>query len=69
MILALLLLAALVLFAYARAEGRSLLTGKDNGVIKWVDFDVPYEALEKAMELDIESRGTETHLDWIQLLA
>ena len=37
--------------------------------IKWVDFDVPYKALEKAMYLDIESYGTETHLSWTELLA
>ena len=37
--------------------------------IKWVDFNVSYEALCKAYTYDVESYGTEHHLDWIELLA
>ncbi len=37
--------------------------------IRWVEFDVPAEALEKAMALDISSYETEAHIDWIFLLA
>lgn len=37
--------------------------------IKWVDFNVSYPALEKAMQIDIDSYGSELHLDWIPLLS
>lgn len=38
--------------------------------IKWVDFTVPYEALDKAMRLDIEYHGSqEVSVNWIELLA
>lgn len=37
--------------------------------IKWVDFNVPYSLLEKTLNLDIKSYGTETKLNWIELLA
>ena len=37
--------------------------------IKWVEFNVPYSALVKALDYDIESHGSDIHLDWIKLLA
>ena len=37
--------------------------------IKWVDFTVGYEALNKALALDISSHETETPLSWIDILA
>gem|GEM_PF-193437 len=37
--------------------------------IKWVDFDVTYEALNDAYTIDVESYETDTHLNWIELLA
>lgn len=37
--------------------------------IKWVDFNVSYEALCDAMEADISSYGTDRHDSWIDLLA
>jgi murein DD-endopeptidase MepM/ murein hydrolase activator NlpD len=37
--------------------------------IKWVDFKVSYEALCDAYQYDLESYKTETHLDWVSLLA
>jgi len=37
--------------------------------IKWVDFQVPYESLKYAMDVDIQSFGEEKHLPWIQTLA
>lgn len=40
-----------------------------DGYVKWVDFDVSYEALCKAYELDVETYGKEVHLNWIELLA
>lgn len=37
--------------------------------IKWVSFDVPYEALKYAMEQDIMSFETEQHIGWIEALS
>lgn len=37
--------------------------------IKWVDFNVSYEALCAAYEYDIETYGQEVHVEWIPLLA
>jgi len=39
------------------------------GTIKWVDFAVPYESLQYAMEQDIESFEQEKHISWIDILA
>lgn len=44
------------------------VTGKEES-IKWVDFNVSYEALCKAYEYDMDTYGKEMHLDWIELLA
>ncbi|WP_331655487.1 hypothetical protein [Aminipila sp.] len=37
--------------------------------IKWVDYNVPCEAMKKALQLDIDSRDEEIQLNWIELLA
>lgn len=37
--------------------------------IKWVDFNVTYEALNDAMELDIETFEQDLHLPWTETLA
>ncbi len=37
--------------------------------IKWVDFQVPYESLEYAMNKDIETFEQEKHISWIDILA
>ena len=37
--------------------------------IKWVDFQVPYESLEYAMQRDIETLEQEKHISWIDILA
>lgn len=44
-------------------------TDEDKKYIKWVDFNVPYSLLDKTLTLDIKSYGTETKLNWIELLA
>lgn len=43
--------------------------GTEKKFIKWVEFDVPYEALQKAYEADRDSYKEEVHLNWIELLA
>lgn len=37
--------------------------------IKWVDFDVPYESLQYAMNVDIDSFEQEPHISWIDILS
>ena len=37
--------------------------------IRWVDFGVPYESLQYAMDVDIETAGQEKHISWIDSLA
>ena len=37
--------------------------------IHWVDFAVPYESLEYAMETDISTFEKEVHINWIDVLA
>ena len=37
--------------------------------IKWVDFNVPYESLKYAMDVDISSFDKEKHVSWIDILA
>lgn len=44
-------------------------TGQAKEFIKWVDFNVSYEALCDTMEIDVDTYGTEQHYSWIDLLA
>lgn len=44
-------------------------TGKEKDYIKWVDFDVSYQALEDAYKWDVKTHGQEVELNWISLLA
>lgn len=37
--------------------------------IKWVDFGVPYESLQYAMDVDISTAEKEKHISWIEILA
>ena len=37
--------------------------------IKWVDFQVPYESLKYAMNVDIATFDQEKHISWIDILA
>lgn len=37
--------------------------------IKWVDFQVPYESLKYAMDIDIATFDQEKHISWIDILA
>lgn len=42
-------------------------TGKK--YIKWVQFDAPYSAMEKALNLDVKSHTKPVQLHWVELLA
>ena len=37
--------------------------------IRWVDFDVPYDSLKYAMDVDIDTCEKEEHISWIDILA
>ncbi len=52
------LIFSLLLFVPAHAEP-----------IKWVDFAVPYESLQYAMNVDITTAEQEKHISWIDVLA
>ena len=45
------------------------VVSRSKDYIKWVDFQVSYEALCKAYELDVETYGEAVHVNWIELLA
>lgn len=53
----------------AAAEKNSADRDLDRDLIKWVDFDVSYEALKDAMELDIETWEQDLHISWIDALS
>lgn len=57
---------------YGREEKMSAIevsSGANGDYIKWVDFNVTYEALCAAYDLDVASYDKEVHLNWIELLA
>lgn len=41
----------------------------DSDYIKWVEFNVTREAMEKAYQYDMATYGKEVHLNWVSLLA
>lgn len=47
----------------------SLTEEVEEDFIKWVDFDVTAEALDRAFEYDRNTYGSPVHLNWIELLA
>ena len=42
---------------------------KAEAPIKWVDFQVPYESLKYAMDVDIKTYDQEKHIRWVDALA
>lgn len=42
---------------------------EEKNLIKWVDFNLSYEAMKKAISLDIDSQNKEIKLDYIEMLA
>ncbi|MEA4965529.1 MAG: M23 family metallopeptidase [Oscillospiraceae bacterium] len=47
----------------------ALLSVPAEATIKWVDFDASYEAMNRALDLDIQSQGEDNPQSWIKLLA
>ena len=50
-------------------EKNSTEKAEQEDYIKWVDFDVSYEALCRAYEWDVNTHDMEFEVDWIELLA
>ncbi|MBD5501594.1 MAG: M23 family metallopeptidase [Lachnospiraceae bacterium] len=46
-----------------------VVSENNESYIKWVDFNITSEALNKAYTLDVESYDKDVHLNWIELLA
>lgn len=65
----LLFLMGVILWENGKLPQKSAVETTADGYIKWVDFNVSYEALSRAYEYDISSYGEKQHLDWIDLLA
>lgn len=70
-LLIIILAAALSLFLFKAIPANLPVSqsGTEEKTIKWVDFDVPYNVLEKTMLMDIDTYDTEIHLKWTELLA
>ena len=66
---AILLVAAFILWENTAGAGGKTVAATSDGAIRWVDFNVSYEALCKAYECDVESYGETIHIDWIDLLS
>ena len=47
----------------------SYMAVEKDGYIKWVDFNVTYQAMSDCLKYDIATHGTENHANWIDLLA
>ena len=43
--------------------------GASGDSVEWVDFNIPCEVLERAMDIDIESYDEDIHVNWIHILA
>ncbi|MCL2719207.1 MAG: M23 family metallopeptidase [Lachnospiraceae bacterium] len=51
------------------APGEAVLVATDSAFITWVDFNISYEALSAAYELDVASYDQPVRINWIELLA
>lgn len=52
-----------------QAAAENVLPFQKESFIRWVDFTIPAEVMEKALHLDIDTCQDKHHLDWITLLA
>lgn len=64
---ALLIIGIAVLAGRREAVAQTSVSSQD--YIKWVDFNVSYEALCAAYEWDVDTYDTSHHVNWVELLA
>ena len=50
-------------------NSQSVSADEEKNFIKWVDFRVSYDAMDKALKADVNSLDEEVKLDWIEILA
>lgn len=51
-------------------SARASAPAENNGSpIKWVDFNIPYNVLKRAMDIDIDTYQDNIHLNWVDILA
>ncbi len=62
-------LMTVAVFSAALASGVKAEKGKDKEYIKWAEMNVPYSALKRTMELDIDTYGKLYHISWIEALS
>nr|WP_300091847.1 M23 family metallopeptidase [Sedimentibacter sp.] len=65
---AILLCSALVATVFLNSS-RSVSVNEEKTFIKWVDFRVCYDAMDKALKADISSVDEEVKLNWIEILS
>ncbi len=59
-----------IFFAYFTVFRKDAVSANADGYIKWVEFDVPYQAMNRAMQLDVASyEEGDGSLDWIEMLS
>ena len=64
-----LLAIGLLALAAVPSLGRVWAAPAEKDFIKWVDFDVPYVLLRRALEADVETHSAGPHVGWVDLLA
>lgn len=67
-LLAILIFVAVVICSGVAMGGEDAVPTSDS-YIKWVKFDVPYSALNKALNYDITTHSEEIKVSWIEILA
>ena len=70
-VIVILMLSIAVLFSFSALAVKEIdiQTASQSKFIKWMSFDIPDNALEKAMNLDVKSYGTACHINWVEILA
>lgn len=66
---AILLMVGMIFLEHVDLFSKHAVETTTEGTIKWVDFNISYEALCKAYEYDVDTYGEKCHLNWIELLA
>ena len=65
---AVLLIAGIVVSCISLRSRVSAQT-EQGGFIKWVDFNVPYAAMERALEADVKAHSEQKSVPWVDVLA
>lgn len=63
------ILIAGIIFNALHGSVQSVSAEEEKDFIKWVDFRVSYEAMDKALKADIDSVDEEVKLNWVEILA